>query len=615
VERAAGETTVRLILVPAFFLFVSSFAAHAADPDNDRIIVTADRSPERVDDSLSSVSVVTQADIERVQARNLQDVLTSIPGVELANTGGPGKTTSLFLRGTNSDHVLVLIDGVKVGSATSGTTAFEQLPVDQIERIEVVRGPRSSLYGSEAIGGVVQIFTRHARGEDPFALSSVSTSAGSEGTIKYQAGVNGSTDRLWYNVSGSGYETDGIDARPSLHQPDRDGFRSTSGSLRAGARFGKDGEVSVGWLQVHDRNEFDGTTQDEAHNNQQVLSASVAMSPVERWRTSLVLGHSEDRNDNFFHHIFNSRFNTSRDTASWQNDVRFTDTQSVTLGGDYQNDRIDSTTRYGVDSRDDVAAFGEYRAKFGSQDVELSAREDHDEQFGSHETYGAAWGYTFANQVKLTASYGTAFKAPTFNQLYFPGFGNPNLSPEKSHSTELGLSRYASAWDWTVSAYETNVTGLIANANTPVGLLPVNIGRARIRGVEAQLALHLGDWRVQGYAAYLEPKDESSTANNGNLLPRRTKSNGHVEVDRQFGPLALGLTYEAFGSRFDDARNTIRLDGYQTLDVRAEYQVAPHWRIQGIAANALDKRYSTVATYAQPRRTYFVTVRYSPSAS
>jgi vitamin B12 transporter len=143
----------------------------------------------------------------------------------------------------------------------------------------------------------------------------------------------------------------------------------------------------------------------------------------------------------------------------------------------------------------------------------------------------------------------------------------------------------------------------------------VNVGRARIRGVEAQLALHLGDWRVQGYATYLEPKDDSSSANNGNLLPRRAKSSGHVEVDRQFGPLALGFTFETFGNRFDDARNTIRIDGYETLDLRAEYQFAPSWRVQAIAANALDKRYSTVATYAQPRRTYFVTVRYSPSAS
>src|SRR5262249_4143785 len=144
-------------------------------------------------------------------------------------------------------------------------------------------------------------------------------------------------------------------------------------------------------------------------------------------------------------------------------------------------------------------------------------------------------------------------------QLYFPGFGNPDLAPEKSHSTELGVARYSNAWDWTVGAYETNVTDLIANTNTPAGVLPINIGGARIRGVEAQVALRLGAWRAQGYATYLEPKDDSSGANHGNLLPRRTKSSGHVELDRDFGPFALGLTLEAFGSRFDDARNTVRL--------------------------------------------------------
>jgi vitamin B12 transporter len=426
--------------------------------------------------------------------------------------------------------------------------------------------------------------------------------------------VNGSTEQLWYSLSGSGYETDGLDARPSLHQPDRDGYRSLSGSFRGGWRFGRDGEVSAGWLRVHDRNLFDGTAQDESHNTQQVLSGSVALSPVERWRTSLLIGRSDDESENFLRHAFSSRFNTSRDTASWQNDLRVTESQSLTLGADYQNDRIDSTTAYGVDSRDDVAAFGEYRGKFGNQDVALSARQDRDEQFGSHETHSVAWGYTFANRLKVTASYGTAFKAPTFNQLYFPGFGNPELAPEKSHSTELGIGRYSSTWDWAVNAYETNVSDLIANTNTPAGFLPVNVGRARIRGAEAQLGLRLGAWRMQGYATYLEPTDESSGPNRGNLLPRRTKSSGHVELDREFGPLALGLTLEAFGSRFDDARNTVHLDGYETLDLRAEYRLAPHWRIQGVAANALNKRYATVATYAQPRRTYFVTLRYSPSA-
>lgn len=602
-------------LPAAALLLLGSPSAFATDINP--IIVTATRTAQTADETLSSVTVITRKDIERQQAQSVQDLLRGIPGVSIANNGGPGKATSVFLRGTESDHVLVLIDGVKVGSATLGTTAFQDIPVEQIERIEIVRGPRSSLYGSEAIGGVIQLFTRKGGGSlKPF----FSIGGGSYQTYSASAGLSGGGERGWFSVNGNAIETEGLnacDGKPSpggagcfTTEPDKDGYRNLSGSLHAGYRFDNGLETDVHVLRAEGTNEFDGSFVNESESVQQVLGGTVRFSPVDIWYITLTAGRSRDESDNFKDGTFQSRFGTQRDTLSFQNDLSVAPHHLLTVGADYQNDRVESTTAYTVSSRDNTGLFTQYQGTFGAHDVQLSVRRDDNEQFGDHTTGGAAWGYALSERLRLTASYGTAFKAPTFNELYFPGFGNPNLRPEESDSIELGLSGKAAWGHWSINAYETRIDDLIAfDAST---FAPANIDQARIRGLEAVLGTQLGGWDLNTSFTLLDPQNRSSGANDGNVLPRRARQSLRLDADRDFGRYRLGATLLAAGKRYDDLANRRSLGGYATLDVRAEYFFAKDWRLQARIENLFDKVYETAAFFNQPGRSVYLTLRYQP---
>lgn len=588
-------------------------AALAAELDP--VIVTATRTARTADDTLASVTVIDRDDISRLQAQSVQDLLRGLPGIGISNNGGAGKSTSVFVRGTESDHVLVLIDGVKVGSATLGTTPFENIPVELIERIEIVRGPRSSLYGSEAIGGVIQIFTRRdGHGFKPF----FSLGGGSFRTFNGSAGVSGSSPEGFFNLTGSGVSTRGINAcngKPGpegggcfTREPDLDGYRNLSGSLRAGYRFENGFEVDGHALVSSGDSEFDGDFVNESDSLQLVYGGKARYAPTAFWDIGLSGGRSLDRSGNFKDGTFQGRFDTERDTLSFQNDLAVLDDHLLTLGFDYQADRVDSTTAFAVTSRDNTGWFAQYQGSYGAHDLELSLRRDDNEQFGAWTTGGAAFGFALFNNLRLTASYGTAFKAPTFNELYFPNFGNPNLRPEESRSLEFGLSDRGLWGHWSLNVYETRIDNLIAfDALTAQ---PANIDQARIRGLEAVLSLEIGDWDLRSAFTLLDPVNRSSGPDNGNVLPRRAEQSFRIDADRVSGNFQVGATVQGEGRRFDDLGNARRLAGYATVDLRAEYALFKEWRLQARIANLLDKYYETAEFFNQPGRSLFVTLRY-----
>ena len=613
-ECAPEEIRVKYRCMPvvALLLFSTRFALAT---DLNPIIVTATRTAQTVDDTLSSVSVITRDDIERQQAKSVPDALRGLAGITITNNGGPGKATSIFLRGTESDHILVLIDGVKVGSATLGTTAFEHIPIEQIERIEIVRGPRSSIYGSEAIGGVIQIFTREGGGMlKPF----FSIGGGSDDTYSASAGVSGGGTHGWFNLSASGDRTNGFNAcngKPSpggagcfTTEPDNDGYRNLSGSLNAGYRFDNRLEVDAHALRVNAKTEFDGSFVNESESVQQVLGGKVRFWPSDSWQLTLAAGRSRYDSDNYKDSDFQSRFDTERDTVSLQNDLYFPDEQLLTFGVDYQDDRVGSTTDFAVTSRNNTGLFTEYLGTFATHELNLSLRQDDNEQFGGQTTGAVAWGYTQANELRLTASYGTAFKAPTFNELYFPGFGNPNLQPEESRSFEIGVSKQTNRGRWALNMYETRIDDLIAfDAST---FAPANIDQARIRGLEAILVTQIKTWDLNINLTLLDPENRSPGANNGNVLPRRAKQSLRIDADRQFGKYLLGTTLLAVSSRYDDLANSRELGGYTTVDLRTEYIFAGDFRLQARVENLFDKDYETAALFNQPGRSLFVTLRF-----
>ena len=599
------------LLQPTF-----AFAAPDAAVDLDQIVVTATRTEVPVADSLFPVEVIDRDAIERAQARSLPDLLRGRAGIDIGNSGGIGKLSTVSLRGSESDHVLVLVDGVRVGSASVGLVAFQDIPVEQIERIEIVRGPRSSLYGSEAIGGVIQIFTRRDRGTFTPHLR---VGIGSRGLREASAGIGGSGARGWFGADVGIQRTDGIDAcsgRPgnpetpgdfgagcTVDEPDRDGYRNTSVNLRGGVDLGDSLKLEGSALRADAYNEYDGSIfgGNEADNVQQVVGGKLLWTPSQRVQLTAQAGRSYDRADSTFDdHAGSSThvglFDTRRDNASVQADFGLAQGQLITAGADWQDDKITSDTVFDQTQRDNTGVFAEYQGTFGRQRLQASVRSDDNAQFGEHTTGSAGWGLSFDGGLRLNATYATGFKAPTFNDLYFPFFGNPELRPEKSRSFNVGIGQYAQAYSWTLNAYQTRIDDLVSYDASI--FLPNNVDQARIRGVEFTFDTTLAGWDVSTQLSHTDPRnrtarnpDGSDNANFDNLLARRARNTGRIDLDRSFGAFRLGITERGASHRYDNAANTVRLGGYATTDLRLEYALTTDWTLQARATNVFDRDY------------------------
>lgn len=584
----------------------------------EQVVVTADRKARTVDETLTPVTVITRKDIEKYQATDVADVLRRVPGISITNNGGAGKATSVFLRGTNSSHVLVLVDGVKIGSATLGNIAFADLSVDQIERIEVVRGPRSSLYGSEAIGGVVQIFTRKGgKGFQP----EISMSVGSHNTQKAHVNLAGGDKNTWYNLNAGTEKTDGINATSNQQELDNDGYRRESASLRAGHRFTNGTEIETSVLRTQGKNTFDGDDFSGNSNDfvQESTSGKVKHAFGERVKVSAQVGQSLDETYNYFNggnlNPFASRqFDTRRETASLQADVATSVSSGLTIGFDKQKDKITSDNTYTVTSRKNNGVFASYQHDFGRTDVEVSVRHDDNEQFGKHDTGAAAIGYDLSDTLRLKASYGEAFRAPTFNDLYWAGAGNPNLKPEKSKNAEIGLDGKWSNGTWAVSAFDNKVDNLIDWQDMGGGIwLPTNVNQARIKGLEINAKTQLAGWDVNTNLTLQKPENRSG-ANAGKNLTFRPERVINVDVDRAFGKVGIGIGVHGESERYTTAANTAnaKLAGYSTLDLRADYRLAKDWTVGAKIGNVLDKDYQTNSGYNQDGINGLVTLKYAP---
>ncbi|HEY6642330.1 TonB-dependent vitamin B12 receptor [Povalibacter sp.] len=586
------------------------FNTSAADQQAlSEVVVTAARIAQPLTEVIGSVTVLTRDDIQRRQVQSMQDLLRGEVGISFANNGGLGKLSAMFIRGTDADQVLVLVNGVRVGSTTAGTTRIEFIPVDQIERIEIVRGPRSSLYGADAIGGVIQIFTRDASGP------ALSIGGGSHETHNVAGSFGLKGDNAWVSVTGNYIESQGFNScRASFsdgcfaNEPDDDGYRNASGSLRTGYRWGDTAEVEATALHASGHTEYDGSFSNETDFAESVYSLKGKVAAASNWDLALQLGLSQDNSDDFANGTYVSTIDTERRNVSLQSDWTVVTGQVLTLGLDYLDDQVESTTAYDETSRDNTGLFGQYSGRFGDHQVLASVRSDDNEQFGQHTTGGLGWKWFVEDTLAFSAAWGTAFLAPSFNDLYYPGFSNPDLRPEESDSVEFGINGIAARTTWSVSAFETNIDNLIVFDSAT--FRPQNISAARIRGIEAQARTQLDKWTLGANYTHLDPRNRDSD----NILPRRARDAGRIDVSYGTNAFSVGTTVNIVGSRYDDLGNTVDLDSYTTVDLVAQLSFGAGWSVQGKIANAFDEDYETAAFYYQDGRSYFLTLGYQPSA-
>lgn len=594
----------RAVAALALGLSVSPLAFSQA-PALAETVVTATRADSRADELVSEVQVIDRAAIEASTARTLPELLARQAGLQFASNGSYGQLSSVFIRGTESRHTILLVDGVRLGSATTGTPVWETIPLESIERIEVLKGPGSALYGSEGVGGVVQVFTRKGReGFHPRA----SVTAGSRRHAQAAAGIDGGAGGLGYALGVQRLQERGFSATNENvpfgnFNPDRDSFRQDA--LNASARY----DLGRGWRADASLLYADGLARyDEgpgvdsrAKQRASVLQAGLRGTLMPGWVTELRTSEGADTY-NPVEGVYTDSFKTTQTQWTWQNHVG-TPLGLALAGLEQRVQKVDSTTDYDVKRRTIDAAFVGLNGQSGAHSWQANLRQDRNSQFGSDSTGFVGYGLRLARAWRAHASYGTSFVAPSFNQLYYPGFSNPSLQPERGRNRELGLAYAQGGQELKLVRFDNRIRGFIADSTTPE-----NIARTRIDGWTLGYTGQLQRLALRASYDALDPRNQVTDR----LLPRRARHQATVGTDVRHGSWRFGTSVLHVGQRYDDAANTRPLGAYTTVDVYADWQFERDLSLQFKVNNLADKQFETAYGYNQPGRGAFVTLRWQP---
>jgi len=594
----------------------SSFAHGQSSPPAvlDPIVVTATRTPQRLLDLVADVTVIDADEIARSGMDSILTLLSRQPGVEVTQNGGPGSTSGVFLRGANATQTLVLIDGMRVGSASSGETALEAIPLDQIERIEILRGPASSLYGADAIGGVIQVFTR--RGASGLRANA-SISYGTHDTWNGSAGVSGGSATANGSVQIAGARSSGFNAivNPAnfSYDPDRDGYRTASVSAQGSLQVAENHTASLQYFRSRLNNQFDGgdNFDDRTITTLESWQAALTSHFLPTWTSRLGAGEgSDDSVSELGSGSF--PFTTHQHQYAWQNDVTLP-AGALTLALERREERVDTEPAFPVDERDTNSITAIYRVEVGANAVQANVRHDDSNQFGGKTTGALAWGYRFGSGWRATLSGGNAFRPPTFNDLYFPGFSNPSLRPETSRNIEGGLYWSGHAGGAYVQAhaiaYRNRVADLIVfQCDADFDCSPQNVAEATLEGMTLEGDAQWRDTSLRGSIDVQSPTDDAM----GHLLPRRARRHASVAWTRQVGAARFAAEVVGSSERFDDAENTRRLPGYGVVNLTLEYALDPRTTLFVRGDNVFDRNYELAADFSTGGARVSAGVRWRP---
>jgi vitamin B12 transporter len=599
----------------------------AAGPVLSPVVVTATRFDQPLADALPFTTVLTREDIERSQALDVPALLQREAGLAFANNGGRGKATSVFLRGASTRQVLVLLDGVPLNRQdASGAVSLEHVMLDAVERIEVVRGNVSALYGSAAIGGVIQIFTRRA-GDTPRA--SVLVEGGSEDSRRASVAADG---RLGATSLAGGVSVDTTDGHSALDpeqvpgaNPDRDGYLNRSAWASVAHRFAPEQTLALRMHHSDGRFDWDSAfgAPSDVHRGRTVLD-SLALTADNRytddWRGVITLSQVRDDNRN---HVtgdfgYRDRYVSRTRLLGWSHKVALNADWAATAGLERQHQEVDVDDGFGGRydrSRDVDAAYAGVEGRAGAHTLQLNLRRDRVEDVGGKTTGLLGYGLHLNADWKLTASVSTAFNAPPLGYLHAPFFGNPALEPERARSAELGVQYAPRDAGGQPSSTLLRATLFRSRIRDELEFDFAssrfeNIGRTRNRGLEvaAQLRAAGIDWRAG--LTWQDPRNEET----GARLLRRAKRFGTLGASRELGAWEWGADVRASAPRDDvgPGGTSVKLGGYTLLDLRARWRFAPGWQLHARLENATDRDWQTVYGYPQAGRAAFVGVQWQP---
>lgn len=566
------------------------------------LVVTPSRRIESLEDTVASVSVLTREEIEISVAQDLLELIRTLPGIDVVRSGPAGSQTSIFMRGGNSNHVLVLIDGVRAGSANTGAYAWEQLPLSQVERVEVVRGPRGSLWGSDSVGGVIHVVTRSAT--TPYAR----ITAGSYDTREIEAGLGFDGERGRISLNAGWRDVGGFSAQNEngfSYDPDDDGHTSANLGVKGSLHSGES-EWTFSLLALDSETEFDqGLTDTE----QTIASLGFTGRFSAEWTHQVQAGYSDEALETDYG-FFSSGLESRRFQLSWQHQLAVGTAAVLAFGADGFDESGKSAGAWN-ESRRNAGLFAAWDHEHGPIKWQLGGRWDDNSEFGNQFTGQAAVAYTLSDRWDVTASYGTAFRGPNLNEQYSPGFGgyyagNPDLDPESSETAEAGLRwRHYESGSLELYAYRTDVDDLIAFAGP--AFQAVNIDRARLSGVELTYNYATDRWSYNASATLQDNEDRTTGAS----LLRRPDKKAAVTVDRHFENGSwLGFEWLYIGTREDFGG--IGLDAYHLANVRGGWKFHADWRLEVRGENLLDEDYEPAYGYNAPGRSWFISLAWIP---
>ncbi len=579
------------------------FAAAAGSPALEPVVVTATRTERPASEVLASVNLIAGDELAMRPAADLGDALRFVPGVEVARLGGPGQQTSLFVRGTESNHVLVLMDGLRINPGTIGTAALQNVAPEFVERVEVVKGPRSTLYGSDAIGGVINIITRR-----PDAGASVQAGYGSfdTTTASFMAGFGGA--QAGATLAGNWQDSAGFPTR--VGDTEDRGYENTS--FTAAAHAGA-GPVTLGvraWYATgtSEYSDFFVLPVDQDFENA-ALALTADFAPTESWSSRLMLAHAVDDLEQNQSADF---LDTNRNTADWQNDFVLSEWNTLTAGILWQDEEAEAESfgaPYAADTTttqfylQDQATLGAHRFLLGA------AYTDH-EIFGGHSTWNAEYGFALGDRGLITASAGTGFRAPDATDLY--GFGgNPDLDPEESQSLEVSWRQaIGERQSISLSVFRNDIDEMIEFVVTDPATFDGenrNVAEARIEGFEAAWRYEGEAWAARATATFQDPRDRTTDAR----LLRRAREYYSAALARRFGAHEIGMDVLYAGERrdFGFPSQTV-LPAYWLANLQAQIALGERFTLVARAENLFDEDYELASGYNTMGQSFFGALRY-----